>query len=947
MAHKKAKEILLKTGCVILIGPPGEGKTTMATKLLFETSQKGSCLKLTLPTDWDNIDINKRMFDTIFIDDIFGAGALDENLLNEWSLRCKDIEKALQARMIRIIITSRHYIYFEAQMKIRKCTLFNEKNIQLLASFNLTDSERTDIIKKHVQKAERILSSTEIKRCSQAYENAFASSRNECKLPFDLGLYLQTEGRIKAMIGFPEIVSLFSNGDDLFKWGSYFFSKPALFFKKCIEELFVDEEKFLILILIWARPDKKLHLTSIQPNNISREIKQIALKFGIDLKGHIVRVLLKSVKYHKSGFIQFDESTGCCSFTHTTIRDMVGLVAGHDYPNAVVEFADMGFIMEYVTTENSKNDGYHIFVHEYQYFDLLKAICKHMNVKRQNAFLSIVAKKRDYEIRNNFGPVYIDFSLPGELNIDTSVLKHDCFNQLPFVEMFCESKEGKFFMSKPVDILPVICLDWNCDINLGGIIPVYLPTLALLYKHKFLLNVYFEKALHLVINESLFIRTSLLVASHQGMKDVIELLLKHGAVVCAEAVYFAAAKGHVESLACLLENREQIRVTYPNSLNKNSPLIAAAKCGSTKCIELLLRNGADINFRNKNNWSALDKAILNHQTEACKMLLVHNAQVNCKAGKYKRTPLHISADKGDKDITELLLKYGASITAKDFRGHYPIHCAVLTKFPCIKVVEMLLNADVSRKTLTRRISYGIKSAIKGADMFHVAVYKADCRLVDLLLKHNLTPNIQDFYGQTPFYRVIADCHQETKSSNEVSGDSFDGILKEVMDVIFKVRPVKMKFGKWSSMQIIKRLLPIADVTTPDRHGYTPLHAAVHKGLTEVVKLLCPKVNINAQDKYGKTPLHTACEQLDLEIFTILVKDFKADYRMLTKSGQSIFDILQKRTSWKNICRRYRDKKPVKSYMLEKPPFKSFRDVIAAKDPEFASRGSENDKLNSV
>jgi ankyrin repeat protein len=430
------------------------------------------------------------------------------------------------------------------------------------------------------------------------------------------------------------------------------------------------------------------------------------------------------------------------------------------------------------------------------------------------------------------------------------------------------------------------------------------------------------------------------------MKDVIELLLKHGAVVCAEAVYFAAAKGHVESLACLLGNREQDRVTYPNSLNKNSPLIAAAKSGSTQCIELLLRNGADINYRNKNNWSALDKAILKNKTEACKMLLVHNAQVNCKAGKYKRTPLHISADKGNKDITELLLKYGASITAKDFRGHYPIHCAVLTTFPCIEVVEMLLNADVSRITLKRRISYGIKSAIKGADLFHVAVYKADCNLVDLLLKHNLNPNVQDFYGQTPFYRVLAYCHQDTRPSNEVSGDSFDGILKEVMDVIFKVRPVKVKFENWSVMQIIKQMLPVADVMTPDRHGYTPLHAAVHKSLTEVVKLLSPKVNINAQDKYGKTPLHTACEQLDLEIFTILVEDFKADYRMLTKSGQSIFDILQKRTSWNSICRRYRAKKPVKSYMLEKPPFKSFRDVIAAKDPEFASRGSQDKNSNS-
>jgi ankyrin repeat protein len=564
-----------------------------------------------------------------------------------------------------------------------------------------------------------------------------------------------------------------------------------------------------------------------------------------------------------------------------------------------------------------------------------------MNVKQLNSFFCFTAKKRDYEIRNNFGRVSADFALPGELNINTSVLKHDCFSHLEFVKMFYESKVGRVIMSKPIDILPFICTDWNCDIDFGGILPGYLPSLALLYKHKCPLNVYFELNPHIVSDESSFLRTNLLIASHQGLKDIIEMLVKHGAVVCEDAIYFAAAKDHVECLEFLLQNRNKECVAYANSLNRSSPLIAAAKCGSAECIKLLLRHGADINYRNRFYWSALDKAVLNRKTEACKVLLEHNASVNTKAGKYKRTPLHLSVDKRIKDITELLLQYGAPITAKDYRGHYPIHCAALQKLSRIEIVEMLLKADVSRVTLKRRISYGIKSAIKGADLFHVAVYRADCNLVDLLLKYNVNPNIKDFYGQTPFCRAVASRHQTMLISEEESGNSFGCILKEVMDVIFKARPLKMKSSEWSTMQIIERLLPVADVTTPDRHGYTPLHTAVHKGLIDVVKLLSPKVNINAQDKYGKTPLHTACEQLDLEIFTILVEDFKADYRMLTKSGQSIFDILKKRTSWKNICRRYGDKKPVKSYMLENPPFKSFRNVIAAKDPEFASRGSSD------
>ncbi|XP_060582226.1 uncharacterized protein LOC132738666 [Ruditapes philippinarum] len=244
-AHKNAKEILLKTGCIILIGPPGEGKTTMAAKLLSETSQKGSCLKLTLPTDWDNIDINKGMFDTIFIDDIFGAGTLDENLLNGWSLRCKDMEKALKARMIRLIITSRHYIYFKAKMKVQKCTIFKLENIQPLASFNLTSSERSAIITKHVDNADKVLSTKEIEQCSQTYEKSFTFSRNQYKIPIALSGYLSQKGQIKAMIGFPEIVSLFCHNETLFNLRSYFFSKPNLFFKKCLGEPIWTKNSFL------------------------------------------------------------------------------------------------------------------------------------------------------------------------------------------------------------------------------------------------------------------------------------------------------------------------------------------------------------------------------------------------------------------------------------------------------------------------------------------------------------------------------------------------------------------------------------------------------------------------------------------------------------------------------------------------------------------------------
>ncbi|XP_045163262.2 uncharacterized protein LOC123527690 isoform X2 [Mercenaria mercenaria] len=904
-AHENAKKILNSTGCLILSGPPGEGKTMMAIKLTTETTRKDSCLKLGMPSDWDHIDLSQGIFKTIFIDDIFGAGALDDKLLEGWSQRLRDIEKAIEAKVINVVITTRHYILKEAKEKLRQMTLFKDQNIQQLASFDLTGSERVAIIEKHLLKSHKELSSCRVENCSKAYERAFTFKQIQLKLPDDIDEYLQKNDSIKAMIGFPEIVTLFVRNEHLFQMGSFFFENPVLFFKKCMEELFIDGEKFLALILIWTRPNKELQLTK---QNLTNEIKKTALKFGIHLKGKAVGALFKSLKYHEHGFLKFDRSAGTFSFTHNTVKDMVGLVAGQEYQDAVLEFADEQFLMQYITTDVTKQDSLHIVVDEYQFPKLFKAICKVMKQEKLEQYLFIAVKKRDFEIRNNFGRLPLGPPFVNELNINTSVLKHDCFENDVFVQLFCKRKEGRYFLSKPVDVLPKKCTIQNCDIDFGEHLPVYLPSLALLYKHTKPLKTFLKMKFPRPFKKAQFLRSTLVIASQQGMKDVIELLLLRGAVVCEDAIYFAAAKGHYDCLEYLLQNCDRKYIAYTNSINKSSPLIAAAKYGYVQCIKSLLRHGADVNYRNKNNWSALDKAILSLQFESCQILLENKAAVNYKTGKFKRTPLHMNADIGGQQITKLLLQYGASITTKDYRGHNPIHCAAFRDHTGI--VEILLKADVSQVTVKRRVSYGRNSVIRGADLFHIAVFTNNEMLVDILLKNIVSPNVRDFYGQTPLHRAICACKQ----------DKFDLLLK---------------YKNNSYCSIIKKLLPVSDVRQADRHGYTPLHAAVHKGLTDIVKLLCPLVDVNARDKYGKTPLHTACEQLDLDIFKILIDDYRADYRMRTKTGLSIFDILEKKTSSKSIRRRYRDRKPVEEHMIEKPQYESFRKIVAAKDPDFA------------
>jgi hypothetical protein len=95
------------------------------------------------------------------------------------------------------------------------------------------------------------------------------------------------------------------------------------------------------------------------------------------------------------------------------------------------------------------------------------------------------------------------------------------------------------------------------------------------------------------------------------------------------------------------------------------------------------------------------------------------------------------------------------------------------------------------------------------------------------------------------------------------------------------------------------------------------------------------------NKHGKTPLHTACDRVDFEIFKVLVEDYRADYRMRTKAGHSIFDILARKTEWRNIRRRYQNRQHVTKYMVEYPRLRSFKEVFEKKDHTFQEEVTED------
>ena len=79
----------VKKKIYFLEGNTGEGKTTTAIALMVSLFDEDECLLVSSPDHWQSIDT--RAVRIVLLDDIFGAGSLDEKLMLQWSARFSEV----------------------------------------------------------------------------------------------------------------------------------------------------------------------------------------------------------------------------------------------------------------------------------------------------------------------------------------------------------------------------------------------------------------------------------------------------------------------------------------------------------------------------------------------------------------------------------------------------------------------------------------------------------------------------------------------------------------------------------------------------------------------------------------------------------------------------------------------------------------------------------------
>lgn len=152
-----------------------------------------------------------------------------------------------------------------------------------------------------------------------------------------------------------------------------------------------------------------------------------------------------------------------------------------------------------------------------------------------------------------------------------------------------------------------------------------------------------------------------------------------------EDVYNYANNGDIDNLAIALNH---VQCNWFKNDRGMEAIHCAAKNNHTKCIELLIKNGANIESKTMDGSTALNWASYIGNVEIIRILCDSGANIEskCDAGE---SSLMKASEHGHIDCCKLLLERGANIDSKDVNGMTALHESA--KSGNVDIVKLLLS----------------------------------------------------------------------------------------------------------------------------------------------------------------------------------------------------------------------------------------------------------------
>lgn len=165
--------------------------------------------------------------------------------------------------------------------------------------------------------------------------------------------------------------------------------------------------------------------------------------------------------------------------------------------------------------------------------------------------------------------------------------------------------------------------------------------------------------------------TPIAAASHQGIVDIMQVLLRHGALVNAvnasgsTPLIQAAHFGHYDAVSLLLANGAN--PDFANMKGTTSLMRSAQEGHTLICKALLETKLVNVNDKNHEGMNALMLASQRGHGDTVRILVEHGAAIDERTSQGS-TALMLACKRGHEEVVKVLISMGAEIYIRDGRG---------------------------------------------------------------------------------------------------------------------------------------------------------------------------------------------------------------------------------------------------------------------------------------
>jgi len=174
----------------------------------------------------------------------------------------------------------------------------------------------------------------------------------------------------------------------------------------------------------------------------------------------------------------------------------------------------------------------------------------------------------------------------------------------------------------------------------------------------------------------------------------------------------------------------------------------SVNAGELKNVESLIPQIGDVNVRNSKGKTALHIACLSGRSKMVELLLKNGANVNIIDQSGKLSPLHEAVMSGNKLIVAFLLEKGAMKDVADNYGNTPLHLAVKSVNTGIIKLLIISGCNVNVKTLDK------------ITPIHLAAGIGNLEIVKELIRAGEKVDVRDYYGETPADKARSKEHKD-------------------------------------------------------------------------------------------------------------------------------------------------------------------------------------------